>query len=380
MLACAAGSLASHLELKKFLSWTGGEQAASLAHILTAGASQLESARPGLAIARIAEMLRGDPDQAKALAAGRIHSWQQLVPGPAREALREFFDEFGDRALREAELSAPRWREDPSQVMSMLSAAVHNPSADADAALHRARESASNALQMASQGLRPIEIAVLRRLVAHAQRMAELRERMRASVTRALGEIRWVALEIDQRLAQLNPGFETGDVFFCTVEEILGALDQGRSDLRPLVRMRRAQMLRDQSRPETAVTFVGYPPCVQLPPSGGTVLRGLAAGAGVAEGKVRVLQAGRELADRIEPGEILVARTTDVGLTPLFLLAAGVVTELGGPLSHAALVAREYGVPTVVNVTGATLVLRTGELVRVDGNRGIVERLESRKG
>jgi pyruvate,water dikinase len=65
-------------------------------------------------------------------------------------------------------------------------------------------------------------------------------------------------------------------------------------------------------------------------------------------------------------------------LSPLFLVASAVVTELGGPLSHAALVAREYGVPAVVNVQGATTAIKTGDLVRVDGDRGIVERLPSR--
>ena len=81
---------------------------------------------------------------------------------------------------------------------------------------------------------------------------------------------------------------------------------------------------------------------------------------------------------RIHSGEILVSRTTDVGLSPLFLVAAAVVTELGGPLSHAAVGAREYGVPAVVNVTGATIAIRTGDRLRVDGDRGIVERLDPR--
>ena len=71
-------------------------------------------------------------------------------------------------------------------------------------------------------------------------------------------------------------------------------------------------------------------------------------------------------------GEILVVHTTDVGWTPLFLVAAGVVTELGGPLSHAAIVAREFGVPSVVNVAGATRAIRTGDFLRVDGDRGLV--------
>jgi pyruvate,water dikinase len=78
----------------------------------------------------------------------------------------------------------------------------------------------------------------------------------------------------------------------------------------------------------------------------------------------------------LEPGEVLVVHATDVGWTPLFLLAAGVVTELGGPLSHAAVVAREFGVPSVVNVAGATRAIRTGDRVRVDGDRGVVERLD----
>jgi pyruvate,water dikinase len=81
--------------------------------------------------------------------------------------------------------------------------------------------------------------------------------------------------------------------------------------------------------------------------------------------------------DALLPGEILVVHTTDVGWTPLFLVAAGVVTELGGPLSHAAVVAREFGIPTVVNVAGATIALRTGDMLRVDGDHGVVERTRS---
>ncbi len=75
-------------------------------------------------------------------------------------------------------------------------------------------------------------------------------------------------------------------------------------------------------------------------------------------------------------GEILVTRTTDVGWTPLFPLAVAVVTELGGPLSHAAIVARELSVPCVVNVEGATVAIRTGDRLRIDGDRGTVEKLE----
>jgi pyruvate,water dikinase len=109
-------------------------------------------------------------------------------------------------------------------------------------------------------------------------------------------------------------------------------------------------------------------------------LSGLPASGGVVEGRARVLEPGAVGLDTVKAGEILVSRTTDVGLSPLFLVAAAVVTELGGPLSHAAVVAREYGVPAVVNVPGATIALRTGDRLRVDGDRGVVERLDERPG
>ena len=104
------------------------------------------------------------------------------------------------------------------------------------------------------------------------------------------------------------------------------------------------------------------------------MLRGSPASTGVVEGTARVILTVDGMGD-LQPGEILVVHTTDVGWTPLFLIAAGVVTELGGPLSHAAVVAREFGVPSVVNVSGATLAIKTGDRVRVDGDRGVVERL-----
>jgi pyruvate,water dikinase len=113
------------------------------------------------------------------------------------------------------------------------------------------------------------------------------------------------------------------------------------------------------------------PPVVQS----GDSLRGVAASPGSLEGTVRVLRDPAEGAS-LKPGEVLVVPVADVGWTPLFLMAAAVVTELGGALSHAALVAREYGVPAVVNVAGATRALATGDRVRVDGDRGVVQVLQ----
>jgi len=168
-------------------------------------------------------------------------------------------------------------------------------------------------------------------------------------------------------------------VFFCTFDELTTLLTTSRTDVAEVVRTRRAEFARDQARPDPPVSFVGRPPPVVLAPAAGVALRGLPASGGVVEGTARVLGAKGGGASALRPGEVLVATTTDVGLSPLFLVAAGVVTELGGPLSHAALVAREYGIPAVVNVTGATTAIKTGDPVRVDGDSGVVQRLDSKE-
>jgi pyruvate,water dikinase len=104
-------------------------------------------------------------------------------------------------------------------------------------------------------------------------------------------------------------------------------------------------------------------------------VKGLPGSAGQAEGRVRILNSPGE-GDQIQPGEILVAITTNVGWTPIFPRAAAVVTDVGAPLSHAAIVARELGIPAVVGCFNATSVLKNGDFVRVDGGQGIVEILE----
>jgi phosphoenolpyruvate synthase/pyruvate phosphate dikinase len=119
----------------------------------------------------------------------------------------------------------------------------------------------------------------------------------------------------------------------------------------------------------------GVLPGAPVPASTSSTIRGFAGAAGRVEGSVRVLE-GPEEGDQLQPGEILVAVTTNVGWTPIFPRAAAVLTDVGAPLSHAAIVARELGIPAVVGCADATTRLRTGDRVRVDGGRGIVEIME----
>ncbi|MGH7329703.1 MAG: PEP-utilizing enzyme, partial [Polyangiaceae bacterium] len=296
---------------------------------------------------------------------------------------------YGDRAVREAELSTPRWREDVRPVLKMLRGALRGESREAETALLKTRAQADAEMHKLLPRLSLVEQTLVRHLVARVQKSARLRERMRTWVTRVLGMLREVFLDADRRLQRIAPDLAEDtralssssspvavipSVFFLTLDEVVQALQNARSDVAPLVRARRAEYARDQARPDPPATFVGSPPTVMLPPLGGDLFRGLPASAGVVEGLARVLTSADQV-DELEPGEILVVHTTDVGWTPTFLIAAGIVTELGGPLSHAAIVAREFGVPSVVNVDGATRAIRTGDKLRVDGDRGVVERV-----
>ncbi|OQB13970.1 MAG: Phosphoenolpyruvate synthase [Deltaproteobacteria bacterium ADurb.Bin207] len=377
MLACASSSLGSHLALEALLRLLSVSEPQTTAQSLTAGVDELESAKPGMAIAKIASLVRRNQLIKQGILSASYQRIEDIPQGPVRHELLRFVEDFGDRAVREAELATARWAEDHSQIMGMLAVALHNPDSQERAGPLRARRRADHTMARLERELPWWKASAIRTLVGQARQTMILREKMRAWVTRCLGAIRRVALEIDCRLRKQDPRLEPGSAFFCTTQELMAAMDKGSMDLFQIVQMRRAEYARDERRADPPVTFVGRPRSVVLPPAGKEWLRGLGASPGVVEGKVRLLAAGNELKEGIEPGEILVARTTDVGLTPLFLLAAGVVTELGGPLSHAALVAREYGVPAVVNVAGVTVALRTGERIRIDGDRGIVERLEA---
>ena len=389
MLTCASSALGSHLALKMLLARVSPVDADRLAQALTAGIRDLESARPAIGLMRVAALAAAEPAAREAIERETTTGLDAIPDGPTRRALVSFLDLYGDRAVREPELSTPRWKEDPRPVLTMLRVALRSEAPESalgaisTRALEHARAAADAEMARILPKMNIVEQTALRHLVARAQKAARLRERMRGWVTRVLGLIREVLLDAERRLLRLMPDLAEDErafatpipsVFFLTVDEAVSALRNARTDLLPLLRLRRAEFARDVVRPDPPVTFTGAPTGVLPPPSGGEVLHGIPASAGVVEGVARVIRNQADMGS-FRPGEVLVVRTTDVGWTPLFLLAAGVVTELGGALSHAAVVAREFGVPSVVNVAGVTRLLRSGDRLRVDGDRGMVERL-----
>jgi phosphohistidine swiveling domain-containing protein len=296
---------------------------------------------------------------------------------------QEYLERYGHRGPHEAELSYPRPAEDPDWLERQLEEYAENP-VDVDALLNRQRSEFEAAWQRL-QTQHPGKAKKLQKKIREVGPAARTREAVRDGATRFM----WV-----ERVWALRAGELTGlddDIFLLTIGEVLDLLagDDSATRFIPARRETYAQyralppypmMIRGQFDPfqwaaDPERRNDVYDAHAPLALAESDTLTGFAGAAGQAEGTVRVLD-GPEQGDQLQSGEILVAVTTNVGWTPLFPRAAAIVTDVGAPLSHAAIVARELGIPAVVGSGSATTRLRTGDRVRVDGGQGIVEILE----
>jgi phosphohistidine swiveling domain-containing protein len=202
--------------------------------------------------------------------------------------------------------------------------------------------------------------------------LVQSRERARDAAIRLTHEYRLITREMGTRLVRQGTVQHRDDVFYLTRDEFL----HPPLDVRYLVLRRKAERARLEREPPPTDFVEQWKPCVEPTPQihPGESLTGIPASAGIVRGRVRVVTA--DSINELRPGEILVADSLDVGWTPFFSYAAAVVVDTGAIMSHAAIVAREFGIPCVVGSKTGTRVLRTGHLVEVDGTFGRVRRVE----
>jgi phosphohistidine swiveling domain-containing protein len=298
---------------------------------------------------------------------GLLEGLDQLAAG--RIDRDTFARRHGHRGPREFELAAPRPGEDPAWLNAQRADPDRPGYRDLLAAAGRQRADAWTDLGRRHRRLAPL----LRRAEAVWARTARDRERARDEVGRYLGVLRAYVL----RAGELTGLGE--DIFFLDAEEVVRVL-RGRAVGAGLVADRRAAYVGYAALPPYPSLIRGRfdPYADAADPVGSAAsgerprVTGFPGSAGIVVGVVRVLT---DVADagRLRPGEVLVTPVTNVGWTPLFPRLAAVVTDVGAPLSHAAIVARELGIPAVVGCGDATTRLRTGDRVRVDGAAGTVE-------
>lgn len=373
MLTAYANLLTAVLALLAILRLFANEEGPGLYRDLLSGLQDVSSARPGFVLWRIAELARHEPEVANRIRTTPLSELrvETLPAGRTRDALSRFLVDYGYRGVREAEIGAPRWAEDPTLMFAALRSHLDSKVSLAarEAGLQQARERAER--KLTGHVPFPLRPAV-HKLLDLVRRFTRMREHLRGHVVEVLGMFRRVALETSRRIQSREPEAGPDAAFFLTLAEVRHVLYDRNDRVAIRVQRRKLEYERNRNLPEPPTTFVGFPPDDPSVAVKAKRLTGLAASRGVAEGKVRILNDPAQAAD-FRPGEVLVVAAADTGWAPLFLAASGVVTELGGPLSHAAIILREYAVPAVVNVTGATQTLKTGDIVRLDGDEGTVE-------
>ncbi|MHA6782697.1 PEP/pyruvate-binding domain-containing protein [Pseudonocardia saturnea] len=290
--------------------------------------------------------------------------------------LDEFLRAYGHRGAAEVDVGLPRWAEDPTPVFAAVAGylRVVEPGQAPDLRFARAAADAQakiDELVARATRSRPVRARVAGFLMRRGRAIAGLRELPKFAWLHALDEMRRQLLAAGADLQERGMLERADDIMFLDFREALIAAD-GHDQCR-LVATRRAAYDRELARRSVPGVLLsdGTNPEALAPstPADGA-LTGMPAAPGTATGPARVIR--DPTTAHIEPGEILVAPTTDPGWTPLFLTAGGLVTETGSPMAHGPTVAREYGIPAVICVRDATELITTGQLVTIDGAAGTV--------
>lgn len=290
--------------------------------------------------------------------------------------LAEFLLRHGYHGPGEGEIATVVWREDPEPVRRLLAQYASKSDAeapDARAAEHLAdRDRAETALMAGLGG--PAGRAKARLVLRLARRLIPLRGVGKVSYLQSLDAIRAAARRLGGELVVDRLVDDQNDAMYLTVSELSDPSLWSRTDLRAVVADRRSQRTAYQ-RLTVPSAWTGQPVPIETPAAdGATTLQGIAACPGVVEGRVVVALDPSNV--EIEEGDVLVAHTTDPAWVSLMFLSGALVVDIGGLMSHAAVVARELAIPCVMNTGTGTRALRTGDLVRVDGKAGTVEVLE----
>ncbi|MGX5716068.1 PEP/pyruvate-binding domain-containing protein [Arthrobacter sp. MAHUQ-56] len=338
---------------------------------------------------QLAEAIRDDVQSRTALMAGDSAVLAEAfragqLPARLEAGLTRFLDRYGHRAVAEIDVGQPRWSEEPAHILGILAnyLRLDSPALAPDVQFSKAAEEAEAQVELlaaraAARGR--IRGMLVRGALRRARLFAGLRELPKYQLVVGLGEVRRQLLLVGSELADTGRLERPDDVFFLAFDEVRQALtgEAGTPvpDLRPLVAARRGDYDRELGRrhiPRVLLSDGTEPEAVQAAVGNAAegTLTGSPASAGTVTARARVIL--DPVGARLEPGEILVAPSTDPGWTPLFLTAGGLVMEMGGPNSHGAVVAREYGIPAVVGVPDATRVIATGQTITVDGGSGTV--------
>ena len=373
-----AGVCQSYMVLRDFLkSFMPIEELDDVINQLVTGSGDIITANQNFALMRLAGDAKNDGAILEALEDSR--PYERLEGTRFRQMFDGFLQEFGHRGLYETSIESPRYYEDPDSVLKIIKNYVTAGMIDPQETINRQRKVREAAVENVLKHIRDSKFSYVKKKLFQRhlegyKRFLALREKNRYHCAMTIALYRRSCLELGRRFAEKGILDEQHDIFFLTFLEAQKLLRGEMSGFNKKVVDERKSERETNSRYHVPDVFVGeFKPGmvkenVREPKN---VFTGYAASSGIVQGKARIIHSPEEFG-RFKAGEILVAPTTDPMWSTLFPVAKAVVTEMGGVLSHAAIIAREYGTPCVVNVQGIVDALEDGDLIEVDGTSGLV--------
>jgi pyruvate,water dikinase len=338
----------------------------------------------------IAKMIRRDPASCQAFqdyTVDELSTRYQVgsLPSVVMQAIGQFLERYGGRGLAEIDLGRERWADNPAPVFDALSGYLKIEEDDKapDIIFARASRLAQEAVDQLTMVVRKTRFGWIKRklvrfFAGRARHLMGMRENPKFFAVRMMWIIQKALVKTGQEFVQAGELEHPDDLFYLTFDELKELASQAEKDWRSLIAQRRSAYQREMQRKQIPRLLISdgraFYEGVAAATLSGNELMGSPVSPGIVEGKVRVVfnpaQAG------FHPGEILVCPGTDPSWTPLFLSAAGLIMEVGGMMTHGAVVAREYGIPAVVGVDRATSRLKTGQRIRLNGSSGQITFLE----
>jgi pyruvate,water dikinase len=375
----AAGML-SYLACARIL---GDRADADEIQVLTRGAPHNPTTKMDLALWALAAGIRDDPASRQAMLDRSPTELADAyiggeLPVALQAGLSAFLRQYGFRSVGEIDLGVARWSEEPAYLFGAIAnyMRLDDGAIAPDAQFARGASEAEAMVETLLGRVHGPRRLLLRFFLGRVRRLIGAREVPKYLLIRRLfTPLRELLKPVGMELAASGRIASPGDIYFLSLTEARQAV--AGQDFRGVIADRHRTFDRERARRHIPRVLLsdGTDAELALVPTGGGALRGTAASPGQVSGAARVVLSPHGV--HLEPGEILVTPSTDPGWTPLFLTAGGLVMEMGGMMSHGAVVAREYGIPAVVGVARATELIATGQRVSVNGSAGVVSLDES---
>lgn len=345
-----------------------------IATMLLLNIPEIESADAVKSLERFANLIRTEKRFAErfisSLPVEALRILQQDAPPEIIRQFKIFIERHGHRCVRESELRERTWEENPQQLIQTLQTQVRIGE------VKHVRHDVHKETHAALNNLPLIKRTILRTMISTARKAVARREITKAYSIKMVDTIRKGYHALAQKMLESGLLDDTDQIYFLTHEEIRQLIIDASPSWK-LKANKRRDILPELDKLRFEEVSFGIPEPLdqeaEIEIHEGQ-LRGTPVSNGIVQGKVRIVHTLSD-ADSLEEGEIMVASFTDVGWTPYFSIIAGLVTEIGSPLSHGAVIAREYGIPAVVGAKGAKQFLKTGDVILLDGDKGIIGKI-----